>query len=109
MNSKERVLTAVNLGQPDRVPLDFSANAATLARLHHDLGTTTHRELLDRLHVDILDLRGVVDPIYRGPVPKERWLPYFGKRMSGNGSVRLLSASVNARCSIDFSMVLRGS
>ncbi len=36
---------AVGLGRPDRVLLDFSANAATLAR--------SHRELLDRLHVNL--------------------------------------------------------
>ena len=72
MNSKERVLTAVARRVPDRVPLDFSANAFVLERLHRDLGTANHRQLLERLHVDIVDLRGVVDPVYRGPIPKER-------------------------------------
>lgn len=71
MNSKERVLTAINLAQPDRVPMDFSANAATLERLKCDLGTPTHKQLLKRLGVDIIDIRGVVDPEYCGPVPKE--------------------------------------
>jgi uroporphyrinogen decarboxylase len=52
--------------------LDFSANPATLQRLMRDLGAGTHRELLDRLHVDVVDLRGVVDPVYCGPIPKER-------------------------------------
>lgn len=75
MTSKARVLTAIARHLPDRVPLDFSANAFVLERLHRDLGTVSHRQLLDRLHVDIVDLRGVVDPIYRGPVPKERMLP----------------------------------
>jgi len=73
-NSRERVLTTINHVKPDRIPLDFSANSATLTRLHRDLGTSSHRELLERLHVDIVDLRGVVDPIYRGPIPKERSL-----------------------------------
>ena len=75
MTSRQRVLAAIDLCQPDRVPLDFSANAATLSRLHQDLGTSTHRELLRRLHIDIVDLRGVVDPVYRGPIPQERTLP----------------------------------
>ena len=75
MTSRERVLAAIDLDQPDRVPLDFSANAATLARLHRDLGTSTHRELLQRLYVDIVDLRGIVDPIYRGPIPQSKTLP----------------------------------
>ena len=48
MISKERVLTAVARRQPDRVPLDFSANAFVLERLHWDLGTASPRQLLDR-------------------------------------------------------------
>ena len=75
LNSKERVLTAVALAEPDRVPMDFLPNPWVLERLHRDLGTTTHRELLERLHSDIVDLRGVVDPTYRGPVPLSRDLP----------------------------------
>ncbi len=74
MNSKQRVLEAVARRRPDRIPVDFNANPTTLARLMGDLEVTTHRDLLDRLHVDIVDLRGVVDPIYRGPVPKEQEL-----------------------------------
>lgn len=74
MNSRERVLTAIARGQPDRVPVDFGANAGTLARLKADLGCTSHRALLERLGVDIVDLRGVVDPIYCGQIPKERAL-----------------------------------
>ena len=75
MNAKERVLTSIAHQQPDSVPLDFSANAATLQRLHRDLGTQRHMDLLERLHVDIVDLRGVVDPLYRGPVALEQYLP----------------------------------
>lgn len=56
---------------PDRIPVDFSANPGTVARLHRDLGTSTLRELLDQFHVDMIDLRGVVEPEYRGPVPYE--------------------------------------
>jgi uroporphyrinogen decarboxylase len=72
LNSKERVLTAVALAEPDRVPLDLLPNKWVGERLHRDLGTRTHRELLERLHVDVVDLRGVVDPTYRGPVPLSR-------------------------------------
>lgn len=73
-SSKDRVLTAVNLAQPDRVPIDLLPNPWVAQRLHRDLGTTTHRELLERLHCDIVDLRGVVDPAFRGPVPLSREL-----------------------------------
>jgi uroporphyrinogen decarboxylase len=74
VKSKERVLTAVHLGQPDRVPMDFQANPWVLERLHCDLGVRTHRQLLERLHSDIVDVRGVVDPQYCGPVPPSREL-----------------------------------
>ena len=72
MTSKERVMTAVALGRPDRVPMDFNANPATMKRLMKDLGASSLGELLLQLHVDIVDIRGVVDPVYCGPVPKDR-------------------------------------
>jgi uroporphyrinogen decarboxylase len=52
--------------------MDFHANPWVLERLHRDLGTSTHRALLKRLRSDIVDLRGFVDPKYRGPVPQPR-------------------------------------
>jgi uroporphyrinogen decarboxylase len=69
MTSKERVLAAVHLAETDRVPIDLLPNRWVEERLHRDLGTRTHRELLERLGCDVVDLRGVVDPVYRGPVP----------------------------------------
>jgi uroporphyrinogen decarboxylase len=74
VTSKQRVLAAVNLAEADRVPMDFHGNAWVLRRLHQELGTSNHRELLLRLRSDIVDLRGVVDPAYRGPVPALRQL-----------------------------------
>jgi len=69
MTSKERVLTAIAGGAPDRIPVDFSANPATMERLMRDLGACDHADILTKLRADIVDLRGVVDPIYRGPAP----------------------------------------
>ncbi len=74
-SGKDRVKTAINKQKPDRVPLDFSANPPTLQRLIEDLEVSSHRALLERLHVDILDLRGVIEPVYKGPVPFVRELP----------------------------------
>lgn len=68
MTSKERVLTAAVLGRPDRVPMDFNANPAAMKRLMRDLGVSSLKELLLRLHVDIVDIRGVADPVYCGPI-----------------------------------------
>jgi uroporphyrinogen decarboxylase len=71
MNSKERVLSAINLEVPDRVPMDFSANEGTLNKIYNHLRVNSHKELLETLHVDILDMRGVIDPVYQGPVPEK--------------------------------------
>jgi len=72
MRSKDRVLCTVSLQEPDRVPVGFSSNPWTLLRLKAALGVTDHADLLDALGVDIVDLRGVVDPVYCGPVPWTR-------------------------------------
>lgn len=74
VSSKERVMTAVARREPDMVPMDFSANSATLQRLMSHFNCKDHYALLKRLGSDIVDLRGVVDPVYRGPIPKERQL-----------------------------------
>lgn len=66
---KERVLCAAALGQPDRLPMDFHGTPGVLDRLARELGAASHRELLGILGSDIVDLRGTVDPVYRGPVP----------------------------------------
>lgn len=70
MTSKERVVAAVSHQVPDRIPLDFSANTAALQRLMSEFGASGHADLLTKLSVDIVDLRGVVDPVFCGPVPE---------------------------------------
>jgi len=86
MTSKERVLAAIAHQAPDRIPVDFSANPATLQRLMSDFGASDYADLLTKLNVDIVDLRGVVDPVYCGPVPETASRPggvvenYWGMR-----------------------------
>jgi len=86
MTSKERVLAAISHQVPDRIPLDFSANAAVLQRLMSEFGVTDYSDLLTKLNVDIVDLRAVVEPVYCGPVPKTTERPggvtenYWGMR-----------------------------
>lgn len=75
MNSKERVLCAASCSVPDRIPMDYHGNRWVLERLKLELGTEDHRDLLRRLGSDIVDIRGLVDPVYRGPVPYSRDLP----------------------------------
>lgn len=39
-----------------------------------ELGIVSHRELLERVKSDVVDLRGIVDPSYAGPVPYRQQL-----------------------------------
>ena len=48
MTSKERVLTALASQEPDRVPINYSANADINRRLHEHYGLTTE---IGRAHV----------------------------------------------------------
>ena len=50
----------------------FPRKSWVLERLAGNWGTTTHRDLLEYLHSDIVDLRGTVDPVYCGPIPYSR-------------------------------------
>jgi uroporphyrinogen decarboxylase len=59
MNSKERVQTALNHQEPDRVPMMMSAGTVVVERLKESLGVSTDRELLEALHIDIFDMRGI--------------------------------------------------
>jgi uroporphyrinogen decarboxylase len=65
VNSKERVLTAFASAEPDRVPLDYSANPGIDGRLkeHFSLGVDDDEGLLCALSVDFRN----VNPPYVGP------------------------------------------
>ena len=65
MNSKERVRTAFNRQQPDRVPVNYLYNPGFDGRLkaHFRLAPDDDERLRQALHVDF---RGV-EPVYRGP------------------------------------------
>lgn len=96
-------MTAVHRGVPDRVPIDLHGESWVLDRLRDELGTPTHRELLEHLHCDVVDLRYLVDPTYRGPVPFSRDLPggvresFWGWRVK-----RVMGASGPAETYVDF-------
>jgi uroporphyrinogen decarboxylase len=67
MNSKERVLTAINHSQPDRIPLDFWWSHEMLRRLLNHLELKNEDELQDYLGSDIR----CVYPPYVGPKLKK--------------------------------------
>ncbi|MGD8113876.1 MAG: uroporphyrinogen decarboxylase family protein [Sphaerochaetaceae bacterium] len=66
---KERVLAAIHRDVPDRVPLDFSANAGVQEMLYRKLPVSDYYEMLCYFHSDIFDMRGVIDPQYNGSKP----------------------------------------
>jgi uroporphyrinogen decarboxylase len=53
MNSRERVLLAINHQEPDRVPLDWSGEPEVSTALQAHFGLRSHEELLRHLHVDL--------------------------------------------------------
>jgi len=65
MSARERVLTALANQEPDRVPIDYAANAGIARRLkaHFGLNPADTEGLLRALHVDFRP----VAPHYRGP------------------------------------------
>lgn len=63
MTSRERVLTAINHKEPDRVPCDYWAGPEVGERLRHYFKCETQEELLRQLRVD---LRYVPGPSYLG-------------------------------------------
>ncbi len=71
MTSKERILTAAELGRPDRVPMDFNANPATGKRLMADLGV----DILDPIQVSAAEM----DPV--------RIKAEYGSRICLHGSI----------------------
>jgi uroporphyrinogen decarboxylase len=95
MNSKERVLTALEHREPDRVPLDYGALPAVTQRLctHLALDPTPNpgsyqaypEALLQRLHVDIR----IVRPAYLGyagkPLPEGGYIDNWGVTISKEG------------------------
>lgn len=70
MNGKERVLAAITMLPTDRQPRNYHACGVINERMYEYFGVTSYRELLDRLHIDIVDIRGVVDPVWVAPFPK---------------------------------------
>jgi uroporphyrinogen decarboxylase len=66
MTSRERVLTALDRGVPDRIPLDFWATAEVIEKLQAHFGTEDVGEVRRRLHVDGL---GGAEAAYIGPPP----------------------------------------
>jgi len=83
MSSKDRVVTTLHCGAPDRVPIHYSANPGIDARLkaHYGLAADDHERLRQALGVDA---RGVSAPYVGSPlhdeIPGIRVNPLWGIR-----------------------------
>jgi uroporphyrinogen decarboxylase len=64
LDSRDRVFTALNHEEADRVPIDFWISEAALRKLKQHFGVATKDEILDIIDVD---LRYIPGPVYRGP------------------------------------------
>jgi uroporphyrinogen decarboxylase len=72
MKSKERALTAFAHQEPDRIPIDYSANPGIDLRLkqHFGLGPNDHEGLMQALGVDFRSVwASYAGPILHEPVP----------------------------------------
>lgn len=67
MNSKDRVLSAVNFIKPDYIPLTLGTNHWVRNELYKSFAIKSHNDLLKYFHSDIVDLRDCCFPEYVGP------------------------------------------
>lgn len=87
MTSKERILAAIDGSIPDRVPCSYYATDTVTQNLIKHLKVSNLRQLIDKLHIDMFNIRGFIDPVWKGPFPKEKNLGdgitqnYLGWRM----------------------------
>lgn len=75
MDRKNRVRLAIEHGITDRVPMHINATKWVVAKLKKNLQAASDRELLEKMNIDIYDMRGIdlhsgTAPAYIGPENK---------------------------------------
>lgn len=68
INSKQRIKLATNHLEPDKVPAHINATKWVVAKLKSAMRITTDKQLLEALHIDIYDMRGI--DLHSGTAPK---------------------------------------
>jgi len=68
MTPKQRIATTVSHREPDKVPAHINATKWVVEKLKNALNVSTDRELLETLHIDVYDMRGI--DLHSGTVPK---------------------------------------
>ena len=71
MTSRERILTAINHHEPERVPLGFDAHAGIYEQLFRHFGVQDKAALFAAMGIDGFSVfeASYVYPVYRGPAP----------------------------------------
>ena len=72
MHPRERVISTVRHREPDKVPTHINATKWVVEKLKRALQVDTEKELLQALHIDVYDMRGInletgTVPRYKGP------------------------------------------
>jgi uroporphyrinogen decarboxylase len=87
MNSKERILATISGSACDKVPCSYYATDTVTQNLMKHLNAGNLHQLIDMLHIDMFNIRGFIDPAWKGPFPKEKNIGdgitqnHFGWRM----------------------------
>ena len=84
MTPRQRIQKTVNHSIPDKVPAHMNATKWVVSKLKTALQVTTDKQLLESLHIDVYDMRGIdlhsgIVPKYIGPTNK-----YFSKDWKGD-------------------------
>lgn len=110
MNGRERVFAALEGRPVDRIPVSFSANPGTTERLLREWGLVSRRELLEFVGSDIVDIRGIVDPVYIGPGARERRLAGgITENFWGMRTKTMRTATGPEECYCDFALASASS
>lgn len=68
MTPKQRIQNAVSHAEPDKVPAHINATKWVVSKLKTKLKVTTDKQLLEALHIDVYDMRGI--DLHSGIVPR---------------------------------------
>ncbi len=83
MTPKQRIRTTVAHAEPDKVPAHINATKWVVAKLKNALNVTSDKQLLEALHIDVYDMRGI--DLHSGTVPRYTGPPneFFARDWKG--------------------------
>lgn len=85
MNSKERIRVVLDRKLPDRVPCHMNATQWVVEKLKKRLEVTSDAQLMEALHLDTYDMRGI--DIHQGTMPRYIGEPHPGLTDEWKGNI----------------------